>query len=209
MKLARVAQWVRIRNEPSPTRPKPGQQVGSEAACYSRKGVYEAGCSESAGRVNEPRNVYGRGRKDRPSGNREGESRRLGKVRKAAVLGTLWQVCRTPPGSKSGACTHRGNLGTRESQLSPSHKSRKIRGTGEPKALALAGRFHRSASLKRDTNRGSRQGIGKRAKSEATRDGQLAVLAEHSTDGPGMDAQAGKVGNRGPRDPLQGRRSRA
>jgi len=26
---------------------------------------------------------------------------------------------RTPPGSESGACSHRGNLGTWESQLSP------------------------------------------------------------------------------------------
>ena len=26
----------------------------------------------------------------------------------------LWQVERTPPGSESGACAHRGSLGTRE-----------------------------------------------------------------------------------------------
>src|SRR6266571_1875309 len=39
--------------------------------------------------------------------------------RKAAVLDTLGQVSRTPPGSKSGACLHRGSSGTWESHLSP------------------------------------------------------------------------------------------
>src|SRR5712691_10042762 len=41
------------------------------------------------------------------------------KPRKAAVLSALWRVSRTPPGSESGACIHRGNSGTWESQLSP------------------------------------------------------------------------------------------
>ena len=40
-------------------------------------------------------------------------------------------------------------------------------------------------------------------KSEQTWDGLMAVLADHSTDG----RMSGKVGNQGPRDPLQGRRS--
>ena len=39
--------------------------------------------------------------------------------RKAAVLGAVWRVRRTPPGSESGACLQRGNLGTWESHLSP------------------------------------------------------------------------------------------
>src|SRR5947208_15825459 len=38
---------------------------------------------------------------------------------KAAVLGALWRVRRTPPGSESGACLHRGNSGTWESHVSP------------------------------------------------------------------------------------------
>jgi hypothetical protein len=43
-------------------------------------------------------------------------------TRKAAVLWTLYgDVLRTPPGSKSGACTHRGDSGTWESLLSPCH----------------------------------------------------------------------------------------
>src|SRR5262249_49850976 len=41
------------------------------------------------------------------------------KRRKAAVLGALWQVRRTPPGSESGACLHRGSSGTWENHLSP------------------------------------------------------------------------------------------
>src|SRR6266705_3307655 len=40
--------------------------------------------------------------------------------RKAAVLGAFWRVRRTPPGSESGACLQRGNLGTWENHLSPS-----------------------------------------------------------------------------------------
>ena len=72
-----------------------------------RKGPYEAGCSEETGRVIEPRNGYSRGKPTVSSG------------WKAAVLGALWRVRRTPPGSESGACLHRGNSGTWESHLSP------------------------------------------------------------------------------------------
>jgi len=39
--------------------------------------------------------------------------------RKAAVLGARGRVRRTPPGSKSGACMHRGSSGTWESHVSP------------------------------------------------------------------------------------------
>ena len=39
--------------------------------------------------------------------------------RKAAVLGAIWRVPRTPPGSESRACMHRGDLGTWENHLSP------------------------------------------------------------------------------------------
>src|SRR5881397_1269867 len=41
--------------------------------------------------------------------------------RKAAVLEALWRAGRTPPGSESGACIHRGSSGTWESPLSPCH----------------------------------------------------------------------------------------
>src|SRR5712692_7318582 len=39
--------------------------------------------------------------------------------RKAAVLGAVWRVGRTPPGSASGAGMYRGNSRTWESHLSP------------------------------------------------------------------------------------------
>src|SRR2546426_1180053 len=39
--------------------------------------------------------------------------------RKAAVLEALWRAWRTPPGSKSGACIHRGSAGPWESHVSP------------------------------------------------------------------------------------------
>jgi hypothetical protein len=41
--------------------------------------------------------------------------------RKAAVLGAGGRGRRTPPGSKSGACIHRGSSGTWESHRSPCH----------------------------------------------------------------------------------------
>ena len=39
--------------------------------------------------------------------------------RKATILCAVWQVHRTPPGSESGACLHRGSSGTWENHLSP------------------------------------------------------------------------------------------
>jgi hypothetical protein len=41
------------------------------------------------------------------------------KRRKATFLCATWQVHRTPPGSESGACLHRGSSGTWENHLSP------------------------------------------------------------------------------------------
>src|SRR5258705_1080716 len=52
------------------------------------------------------------------------------KRRKAAILGAVWRVRRTPPGSESGACIQRGNSGTWESHLSPCPHSR-MRGPGD------------------------------------------------------------------------------
>jgi hypothetical protein len=83
-----------------------------------RKGVYGAGGSEKAGRVMEPRKEYSRGQEDSPHEGLRGKPT-VSSGRKAAVLGATWQASRTPPGSKSGACIHRGSLGTWESHLSP------------------------------------------------------------------------------------------
>jgi hypothetical protein len=87
-----------------------------------------------------------------------------------------------------------------------------MRGTGRSRALALLVSFRSAASPALSTIKGGdtkqerhARYRGRIAKSELTRDGLLAVLAEHSTDGQGGYELAGKVGNRGPKDPLKGR----
>ena len=58
----------------SPTRPTPSQQVGSELHVHTQQWEDEAGGSEAAGRVREPRKVYRRGQEDIPQGRREGKA---------------------------------------------------------------------------------------------------------------------------------------
>jgi hypothetical protein len=62
--------------------------------------------------------MYSCGHRDNLLGN-QGESRRLSAERKAAALYAIRQVYRAPPGSETRACTHGGNLGTREVQMFP------------------------------------------------------------------------------------------
>src|SRR5712691_11436809 len=123
-----------------------------------RKGPYGAGCSEETGRVMEPRNGYSGGK---PT---------VCTHWKAVVLSALWQGCRTPPGSESGACLQRGNSGTWESHLSPCAipgvGDRVTKGPGAVWALRPD-----NEPFGDTTNQRSRQGIGKRATSEATREG--------------------------------------
>ena len=97
----------------------------------------------------------------------------------------------TPPGSRTRACSHGGNLGTREIQLSPC-KGCGIRRTvprrdkfpGDGKGCAPAS--HRvSHRAETQTAVSTARYWGTRAKSEGTREGQLEVLADHSTDGQG------------------------
>jgi len=102
------------RQDSSPTRLTPSQQVGSDLHVQPQQWAYGAGGSEAAGRVIEPRKAYYRGQQDIPR-EVEREKPTVWKNRKAAVPDTQWRVCGTPPGSKSGACRHRGNSGTWES----------------------------------------------------------------------------------------------
>jgi hypothetical protein len=121
--------------------------------------------------------------------------------RKAAVLDTRGRVCRTPPGSASGAGIPRGDAGTWESHRLPGKDSRKRRGTGCTRALALARGFQPSASRGRNTKEGSRPGIGEPAASEATRDGPVAVVVAHRTAGlraHGADREGGEPRPQGP-----------
>ena len=80
---------------------------------------YEAGVSEEVGRVIEPRNVESRGQKDSLS-EVEAKSRRFASTGRQQSWVRYRRVRRTPPGSESGACLQRGNVGTWENHLSPS-----------------------------------------------------------------------------------------
>ena len=104
--------------------------------------------------------------------------------RKAAVLSCdMASEEGTPPGSESGACTHRGNSGTWESLLLPCHILPEQGLPADQIVPALTVRFPTAASLERGyKGKGDEQGAGERATSEATRNEQQAVLAEHSTD---------------------------
>jgi hypothetical protein len=121
--------------------------------------------------------------------------------RKAAALRAPWQALRAPPGSKNGACLHRGDSGTWESHRLPGKASRKRRDTGSTSALARACGFQPSASRVRHTKEGSRPGSGEPAASEATREGPVAVVVEHSTAGlraHGADREGGGPRPKGP-----------
>ena len=117
----------------------------------------------------EPRNVYSRGK---PT---------VCKRWKAAVLRAVGRVRRTPPGSESGACLHRGNSGTWESHLSPclipGMGDRVTKGPGVPWGLPPG-----HEPVRDTTNSGSRQGIGKASDERSPRDGEVAVVAAHSTE---------------------------
>ena len=96
--------------------------------------------------------------------------------RKATVLGARGRVRRTPPGSESGACIHRGSSGTWESPLSPCH----MPGMGDRVTTSpgvVWGPRPGHEPVRDTTNEHSRQGIGKRATSEATGDGQCGSLS--------------------------------
>jgi len=75
--------------------------------------------------------------------------------RKAAVLGAGGRVRRTPPGSKSGACMHRGSSGTWESHLSPCHTP----GMGDrvTKGPGVMWEFRPDHEPVRDTTNGQKQ----------------------------------------------------
>jgi hypothetical protein len=118
--------------------------------------------------VMEPRNEYSRGK---PT---------VCTRWKAAVLGARWRVRRTPPGSESGACLHRGTreLGRAICLLDdmPGLGDRVTKGPGAVWALRSD-----SEPFGDTTNARSTQGIGDRATSEGPREGQVAVVASHST----------------------------
>jgi len=178
MKLVIVPQWVRIYGA-SPTGQKCSQQVSSDIHVHTQPWAYEAGGSEDAGRVIEPRKVS---RCGKPT---------VCKHWKAGVLDALWHVLRTPPGSESGAWAQRGNAGTWENHWSPCAITRKG-GPDDHKPWRDLGAFAQVTSPKgRPRTHGSTQGIGGRATSKEPREGPAGVVAAHSTKDGGAPRPKG------------------
>lgn len=176
------------RADSSPTRLTLSRQVGRELHVHARQREYEAGRNEDTGCVIEPRNGHCCGQQDIPPGVRGGKPT-VSKSRKAAVLDTPWRVCGTPPGSKSGACVQRGNSGTWESQCVSwweiRLRSAARRGKGSRRSEGRLAPPRRAVCVStRDTKQTSTTRYrGRTGRTERPRDGPLAVLADHSTDG--------------------------
>jgi hypothetical protein len=107
--------------------------------------------------------------------------------RKAAVLDAIRRVFRIPPGSESGACIHRGDSGTWESQWFPCRKSGVGVPTGEVKTPGAGRRLAPPRRALQEQGTQSKTSAtryrGRRGRTERPRDGPLAVLADHSTEG--------------------------
>ena len=111
--------------------------------------------------------------------------------RKASVLEAIWQAERTPPESESGACTQRGSLGTREDRYLLVREQPEQ--YGEP-VYQRARREWAVPSLLASKNRmGASEVSGSERQSEATRDGEAVVLAEHSSEDRASGREGGEV----------------
>jgi hypothetical protein len=133
---------------------------------------------------------------------------------KAGVRDALRRAFRTPPGSETRAWSHRGSLETWESQWFPCRASGGGVPTIEGKTPGAGGRL--------SPPRRALQGQGTHSKTSATRyrgrgegephDPETGHWQSSRTIVPRAGSPVllvGKVGNHRPRDPLQGRRSRA
>src|SRR5262249_37786156 len=116
---------------------------------------------------------------------------------KAAVLGAVGRVRRTPPGSESGACLQRGNAGTWESHLSPCPHTRRG-GPGDQRPWRGRELPLDHEPVRDTTNSGSRQGIGKASDKRSPRDGEVAVVAAHSTGESGEVRPKRPTGGKAP-----------
>ena len=120
--------------------------------------------------------------------------------RKAAVLEALWRALRTPPGSESGACIHKGSAGTWESHGSPCHNP----GMGDrvTKGPGVVWEFRPDHEPVRDTTNGQQQARYRGASAKRS----VPRGAERQSE---RSIVPGKVGNSGPQDPREGRQRRA
>jgi len=123
------------------------------------------------------------------------------KRRKAAVLGALGRVPRTPPGSESGACHQRGHSGTWEGQDAPWEWP--DRGAGVENLRAQQGGVVLGPGW--ECRRGSHQGLGERGTTEGRRDGVVAVGAEPSTEGLRARPAGREGGELRPKGPTGGK----
>jgi len=141
--------------------------------------------------VIEPRNRYNRGPQDNPGNRRKPTALTH---RKAAVLAASWRAGGTPPGSEKAAYVHRGNSGTCESHVSPGGSE----GLGSRPIGEIPGRRRGNpapADGAAATGRGAQTQSGYaryRGDSEErrNRNGHMAVLADHSSDGTAAEAAA-------------------
>jgi hypothetical protein len=120
--------------------------------------------------------------------------------RKAAVLGAGGRVRRTPPGSKSGACMHRGSSGTWESHVSPCQTP----GVGDrvTKSPGVVWGLRPDHEPVRDTTNAQKRARYRGASDERSDPRRAWGQSERSR-------VPMRVGNSGPRDPREGRRRRA
>jgi hypothetical protein len=101
---------------------------------------------------------------------------------KAAVREAVWQVSRTPPGSESGACLHRGNSGTWESQLSPCRAARNG-GPGDQRPWRVRGASTRTRARKGHHKRTEARKVpGSERQAKRPERDRMAVVASHSTE---------------------------
>jgi hypothetical protein len=116
--------------------------------------------------------------------------------RKAAVLGAIWRVLRTPPGSESRACIHRGDLGTWENHLSPCD----IPGKGDraTKGPGVAWGLPPGCEPRWDTTNATeaRKVSGSERQAKRPETGREVVLAEHSTCEGGEPRPTGPTGGK-------------
>ena len=116
MKLVDVTQWVRL-NRPIPPDQRLASRSVGNSTCHPSNGRTKLeGTSRQAASLSPEickvvdRRIAAAVSRSKPT---------VCSDRKAAVLSAIWQVRRTPPGSESGACLHRGSSGTWENHLSP------------------------------------------------------------------------------------------
>ena len=184
MQLVHVPQWVST-DGASPPCQKRRQQVRSAIHVHTQQRAYEAGGSEGAGRVIAPRPVSSGGQ---PT---------VCTHWTAGVLDAPWHVPRTPPGSESGACAHRGHSGTWENPWSPCAPP----GMGD-RTTTRPGEVWELSPRSR-----AREGHHERPEARKVSGGERhAKRPERDTRSSSRRIVPPTVGNRAPRDPHEGRR---